>query len=194
MKSWGEDKGDDILCVDYPLTSDSIVLEIGGYVGVWASKIISRYDPHMFIFEPISEYHSCLLKKFSSNPKVQIKKFGISTQNTMVDIYKNNDGSSLHAKVGTKEYVQLRNIEDILLEVGHEIIDLVQINIEGEEYPLLEYMIDRGLISKFRFIQVQFHTLGDDFEERRLSIQSKLSLTHQLRYNYPFIWESWQAK
>lgn len=194
MKSWGEDKGDDTLGVDYPLTSDSIVFEIGGYVGVWASKIISRYDPHLYIFEPISEYYSNLLKKFSSNPKVHVNGFGVSTQNTMVDIYKNNDGSSLHVKTGDIEQVKLRDVEDILFEVGHERIDLIQINIEGEEYSLLEHMIDRGLINKFRFIQVQFHAIGCDYDKRRLDIQSKLSLTHLLRYNYPFIWESWQEK
>lgn len=194
MKSWEEDKGDDTLGIDYPLTSDSIVFEIGGYVGVWASKIISRYDPHLYMFEPISEYYSNLLKKFSSNPKVHVNGFGVSTQNTMVDIYKNNDGSSLHVKTGDIEQVKLRDVEDILFEVGHERIDLIQINIEGEEYSLLEHMIDRGLIIKFRFIQVQFHVIGEDYEKRRLNIQSKLSLTHQLRYNYPFIWESWQIK
>lgn len=154
MKNWGKDNGDNTLSVEYPITSDSIVLEIGGYVGVWASKIISRYDPHLFIFEPISEYHLSLLKKFSNNSKVHVKGFGISTRNTMMDIYKDNDGSSLHVKKGVIEQVKLRDIEDVLLEIGHDKIDLVQINIEGEEYSLLEHMINRGLINKFRFIQV----------------------------------------
>ena len=51
--------------------------------------------------------------------------------------------------------VELWSIEKLLELTGD--IDLIQINIEGEEYPLLEYMIKNDLIYKFKRLMIEFH-------------------------------------
>ena len=63
---WRNDNGDQTHNLNYPLNSDSIVIDLGGFKGVWASQIIDLYNPNVYIIEPINEFYSCLVKKFLS--------------------------------------------------------------------------------------------------------------------------------
>lgn len=46
---------------DWPLTQDSIVLEIGAYKGRWASEMCKRYNPKLYAFEPqLWAYNECV--------------------------------------------------------------------------------------------------------------------------------------
>jgi hypothetical protein len=53
---WYEIYGDYTLRLDYDLDENSIVFDMGGYVGEWSEKIFAKYDSHIFIFEPVKEY------------------------------------------------------------------------------------------------------------------------------------------
>ena len=71
-------------------------------------------------------------------------------------------------------------------------VDLIQINIEGDEYPLLEYMITNNLLKHFNNIQVQFHLGIEGAEERRdLIRKSFIDNGFKVKFDYPFVWESW---
>ena len=39
VKQWKRDRGDERLRMNYPLTADSVVLDVGGYVGDFASEV-----------------------------------------------------------------------------------------------------------------------------------------------------------
>jgi DNA-binding ferritin-like protein (Dps family) len=58
------------------------------------------------------------------------------------------------------------------------------------EYELLERVIECGLQSQLKNIQVQFHKIGDDYEERYEKIRAELLKTHHLTYDYPFVWQN----
>ena len=86
-------------------------------------------------------------------------------------------------------------MDNILNEWNLTDVDLLQINIEGEEYPLLEYMLKHDLVKYFKNIQIQFHYIGmsGDVIDRREKIQQGLvdnGFTQS--YNYEFVWESWK--
>ena len=36
QEKWEKDKGDEIIIIDYPLDSNSQVIELGGFTGVWS--------------------------------------------------------------------------------------------------------------------------------------------------------------
>ena len=76
---WIVDQGDNILGVDYPLTKDSWVLELGGYQGWWSNKIASKYDCNIIIVEPIPEYFEKLSLMFQDNNKVNLINNAISS-------------------------------------------------------------------------------------------------------------------
>ncbi len=43
-KKWNKGDGDNTHILDYPLTENSIVLELGGYEGLWTENIVRRYN------------------------------------------------------------------------------------------------------------------------------------------------------
>lgn len=73
-------------------------------------------------------------------------------------------------------------------------IDLVKIDIEGGEYDVLPQLIETGLISRIRFLQIQFHRFVDGAVQKRENLREHLRKTHTESWCYPFIWESWEAK
>ena len=42
-KKWFKDEGDTLLRLNYPLTSDSVVFDLGGYQGDFAADIFKKY-------------------------------------------------------------------------------------------------------------------------------------------------------
>ena len=54
-------------------------------------------------------------------------------------------------------------------------------------------MFDKNILNNIKNIQIQFHEGIDNFIERRISIQEKLSLCGFINnFDYPFVWESWK--
>jgi len=103
------------------------------------------------------------------------------------------DATSSYLNSSYKVTVKCLPLEHFLDKHNIERIDLIQINVEGEEYPLLENWIESGLINKIKFLQVQYHKFGEDYESKRTNIQEGLKkLGFTLRYEYPFVWESWE--
>jgi FkbM family methyltransferase len=191
---WFKDKGDTTLRLNYPLTEQSIVFDVGGYRGDWADKIIKLYNPFIYIFEPVPEYYSLLVNRFYNNPKVKIYQFGLSNENKTENIGVLDDASSIYKQSDTNLLIDLRDVKYFLKEEKVEFINLIKINIEGGEYPLLNRMIEAEVIPKVQDIQVQFHNFYPDAEFRRENIRHSLSKTHFLTYEYPFIWENCSIK
>lgn len=73
-------------------------------------------------------------------------------------------------------------------------IHLITINIEVDEYELLNRLIEFDLIKEIDNIQVQFHNLSKKSQSEMDKIQSKLEKTYQLTFQYKFVWENWTRK
>ena len=54
VNKWYADGGDYELRFDYDLDDESVVLDVGGYQGQWASDLFSRYRCRIYVFEPVS--------------------------------------------------------------------------------------------------------------------------------------------
>ena len=90
--------------------------------------------------------------------------------------------------------VQFKDIVEFLNENKINKIDLMEMNIEGAEYDLLDYMIKSDIHKKIRNIQIQFHKNVKGYKQRRESIREELKKTHQLIYDFDFIMENWRIK
>lgn len=74
-------------------------------------------------------------------------------------------------------------------------VDLLQMNIEGDEYDVLEEMMESGSIERVNILQVQYHNGIKNDIERRDKIQKKLiELGYNKKYDYPFVWEAWEKR
>jgi asparagine synthetase B (glutamine-hydrolysing) len=98
----------------------------------------------------------------------------------------------LYYYLDSEKIIFSSEFETILNNFELEFVDLIQINIEGDEYDLLEHMIKTGSINKFKNIQIQFHLgIKNDFE-RRNKIKEGLQINGFInKFDYQFVWESW---
>lgn len=193
---WFQDKGDETHILNYDLNEHSIVMDLGGYTGVWIEGVINKFNCNSYVIEPIGEFYDVMVEKFKDNDKVNLRKVGVGNENTTGSIFLHGDETTTHTKSGGEEVsVEFRTMDNVLNKWGLTDVDLLQINIEGEEYPLLEYMIEHDLLKHFKNIQIQFHYIGmeGDVITRRENIQEglrKKGFTQS--YNYEFVWESWK--
>jgi CDP-paratose 2-epimerase len=192
----------------YPLLSSSLVLDVGGYRGAWTASILEKYNPRVYVFEPVGEFYEACVKRFEGRPNVTVYGFGLSDTNRDTVFSKQGQNTSEYRGGEnqeqlpedrvygrpTPESVHLRDIDEICRENGFSEIDLISINAEGGEYDLLRRMIETGLVSHCKNIQIQFHRFHPDAERLRNEIRTELAKTHVESFDYPFVWESWARK
>jgi FkbM family methyltransferase len=189
---WFNDRGDYTHNITYDLNENSIIMDLGGYTGVWVQQMIEKYNPNVYILEPVPSFYDGMVSKFKNNPKVRLLNAGVGIEDREGIIYMNGDGSSSNLTNGDNINVKFNTLETILNNFGLEYVDLIQINIEGDEYSLLENMILTGLINKFKNIQIQFHLGIENDVERREKIRNNLlDNGFKIKFDYPFFWEAW---
>ncbi len=191
---WFRDNGDKRLRLNYDLDENSLVFDVGGYEGQWASDIFSKYCCTIHVFEPVTEFADKIERRFSKNSKILVHKFGLSNHSKKGSILLAQDGSSLFRQGKEMVEVALVGAEDFMRESSIQNIDLMKINIEGGEYDLLDHLLNCGFIRKITNIQVQFHDFVPNAEQRMRRIQQRLQETHSLTYQYLFVWENWRLK
>lgn len=196
---WYKARDEQLLRVKYPLNSNSLVLDIGAYKGVWAKEINKLYGCQVICFEPVSGIFKQLQENIGENKDIVAYNIAISDKNGAEEIYLNKDASSLYEKGSSSETVETKTLKTAMLDYHISCADLVKMNIEGSEYSVLENMIAtkaEGMeaFGYFKHIQIQFHRNVPDYEARRQFIQNELAKTHKKDYDYEFIWESWSRK
>lgn len=192
VNKWFADRGDYTHNITYNLNEDSIIMDLGGYTGIWAQQMIEKYNPYLYILEPVPNFYNGMVSKFLNNSKVKLLNVGISNEDKDGVIFMNGDATSSNLINGESINVKFNTIETILKKFKLESVDLIQINIEGDEYLLLENMLKTGSINKFKNIQIQFHLGIENDIERRRNIQKGLSEnSFKIKFEYPFVWESW---
>lgn len=187
---WRDDDAES-LRFEYPLTEDSVVFDVGGYQGDWAHEIAEKYNPYIYIFEPVLQFCSAIRKRFSDNSKVRTFSFGLLDKMKAETMSVDGDCSSLYAGNGNKAMATFMPLTNFLTALCRKHVDLIKINIEGAEYPLLRHMINTGIITMFENILIQFHVFYPDAEQIRREIRESLEKTHFPTFDYPFVWESW---
>jgi len=181
------------------IDSDGVVLDAGAYTGDWAQTIADRYNPTIHAFEPDPRNYKHLEKKALANPRLLPYEFGLGERNERVRMTLEFLGSSMFSngvhnpEVPTAE-VAIRDIADVWQELALDRVQLMKINIEGAEFPLLERMIESDLLRKVDCYLIQFHEWHPGAYHRRRNIRKALSSTHELAWDYHFVWEKWTRK
>lgn len=193
VQPWFAVNGDHTLRLNYDLNSNSIVFDVGGYKGEFATDILCKYDANIYVFEPIMDFFEIIKNKFSQNKKINVFNFGLAGKNSDLQISLFDNSSSVYLKSERTETIKLKSIIEFLNTHDINEVDLIKINIEGGEYELLESLLSNNFIKIFKNIQVQFHDfLIENANERMTEIQKNLAKTHKLTYQYEFVWENWE--
>lgn len=164
LKKW-QDEDLEHLRYEYDLKPSDFVIDIGSYRQEWADEIRKK---------------GCKVECFEA-----LDNRAAWTFDGELDFGGAYYYSSMFAEEKPYKY-RCVDIAPYLKNVA-----LLKINIEGGEYGLLWYIIEKGLINEIDNLQVQFHVMeGSDqmYEELR----ELLSKTHSLTWRYPFCWENWK--
>ena len=192
LDKWFKADGDSSHRLNYDLNENSIVMDLGGYLGEWSQKIYRLYGCNIFIFEPVKKHYNFLKIKFSGYQKINVFNFALSHQDGFVGIAHSGAESSIYSTKCKNEIIRTVKFADFITNLNFSSIDLIKINIEGSEYDLLDHILSEKIECKLKNIQVQFHKMFRDSELRRDQIRAKLSKTHRLTYDYTFVWENWE--
>jgi FkbM family methyltransferase len=175
----------------------SVVIDVGAYTGAWAQHMVDRYDPTIYAFEPNPESFAVLQEKATNNPKLKPMPYGLGSEDMSVEFTANGLGSSMYEEREKNANVprirvEIAAIDRIWKELELGQVDLMKINIEGAEFPLLDKMIEENLLSCVHCFLIQFHEWHPGAHWKRWRIRKELRKTHRLVWDFHFIWEKWE--
>ncbi|XP_050394601.2 uncharacterized protein LOC126812307 isoform X2 [Patella vulgata] len=185
--------------------NDSVMIEVGGYKGVDAERLISKgMHPKYIALEPVPMFYELLQKKFQSDKQFLILNFGLGRNDRTLTIPIQTDATSLFRQnkisMGTATTnITIRKATTFFdeIKVKDKNVDLLHINCEGCEFELLEDLISTGYIRYFNHVQFQFHMHLPYIEKeacRYCQIMKLLGRTHKPMFQYRHTWQAWEIK
>lgn len=178
--------------IDWPLTSQSTVVEAGGYCGRWALQIAERYHPRLFVFEPQPwAFNVC---QTALGDAGHVLNYGLGDMSGMLAMRRwETDGASFVRPEGQGSGM-LREIGGAFKDLGIAHVDLMLMNIESYEYILLPHMLDLGILPDR--LLVQFHPWNDAFDEYGMAlarIHERLeALGYRIVWTYGIMLTAWE--
>lgn len=206
IKEWFAAKGDDTYIFNHNIDKNSIVVDLGAYTGVWASRLNKYIQCKIYLLEPVEQFYKVLENKFNNNQNINYHQVGIGTEDKILFLSsdkikqdatritysdKNNNSNSTNGS----NKIQIITLDNMMNYWDIKHIDLLQINIEGAEYDILENWLKTGIINKIKILQIQFHNFPEieNHVSRRKNIQLGLQKNgYKLKYCFQWVWEAWE--
>lgn len=176
--------------IDWPhLTSDSVVVEVGGYKGRWALQMANLYSPRLYVFEPQPWAWEVCCEVLLDRARVMEYALGVASVQMCMGEWE-TDGCSF-LKEGTRP-AWMQEITSAYRLCGIDHVDVMMMNIEGYEYRLLPYMIEKDILPDI--LIVQWHTFADPHGFMFSSIISAIELTHDRVWDYYPTLVAWRRR
>lgn len=169
--------------VEWSLTPDAVVVEVGGYKGRWALQIAERYQPRLYVFEPQPWAVATCMRVLGKRAHIFGCALGDKDDRCAMGEWE-TDGCSL-VKPGEHQ-VFMREIGQLFKAYDLSHIDLMLINIEGYEYTLIPHMLDRGIIPQR--LMVQMHSFAGD----SAALRTTLATHYRLLWDYGDVLSAWE--
>jgi FkbM family methyltransferase len=171
---------------------DGLVLDFGGYIGEFTSKL-SKLNPNMsfLIFEPVPNFYNKCLKRFNKKQNISVLPYGVTSDGRNIDLA--IDGPRTRtSQSGENQIFATKSITEILGNLDQ--VELMKMNIEGLEYECLLSIIHSGSIKKINYLLVQFHNFHFEDENNYAEITRLISKDFNRIFSYKWKWELWQIK
>ena len=191
---WNRDNGNETRILNYPLNENSWIIELGGFEGWFTEKAYNKFNCNILSIEPV--FCDALNNKFQNVEKVKIECLGISDEKKVISLFIDGDATTQYSQISnyTKE-ITCQPLEYFLEKYNIEKIDLIQVNIEGEEYPLLEKWITSDVLNRIHFLQIQYHDFVPDYRSRKEKIEKGLiERGFENVWDYDVVFTSWKNK
>lgn len=179
--------------LEWPLTSESVVVEVGGYKGRWAYQIAERYNPRLYVFEP-QDWAAAVCRGVLEGYNAQVFNYGLSAHAFHFQMQGwGTDGCRVvDVEDPAARWAEFHFLDWVFTSLELHHVDLMLMNIEGYEYTLLPYMLDNKILPD-RLI-VQFHTFADPDGTKLKNIRRRLSKHYTVAWDYGPTLIAWQRK
>jgi len=172
---------------------DGCVVVAGAYEGRYMSYLLELFPTaYLFGYEPQKAKFDMLNERIGKNPRVVLYDRGLGTAGRMTFLGNGGtDGASVASSAG--KCVPAR-INDAVWEFGaYKNIDLLLLNIEGSEWPLIPYLLDELMHHRIRSMAIQFHPKYVSQERADQVIEYLLEYYARPYWDYPS-WTYWQRR
>ena len=101
-------------------------------------------------------------QRFADDPRVSVLDYGLGACDEQLFLSTADDASSFFRNHDTNGSVaaQIHDVLSVWQELDLEHVDLIKVNIEGGEYPLLRRLIETNLIVRLAIFRCNFMTLS----------------------------------
>ena len=186
------DGHDQILLSSLRISSTSVVVDCGGYIGEFASKVSAKANCEIHIFEPVPAFVEVLKDRFRENNRVKIHAYALGSESRELRLILGGEATSEFLSGQSVNCVMKSIDRTPIVDIPH--IDLFAVNIEGGEYELIPALFEAHILPKVSHILVQFHRSGPNYAVRRQECRELLKLTHIQEWCYDYVWESWRLR
>ncbi len=143
---------------------DSVVYSFGiGEDASWDLGLIAARDCTVHGFDPTPKSLEWV-KNNISEPRMIIHSLALSHENGFIDLWlpANPDHVSASCRPSrnhsdVKLRVAAKTVTAIMGELGHDHVDILKMDIEGAEYPVIEGIIQDGSIARIGALLIEFH-------------------------------------
>lgn len=160
--------------IEWPLTQDSIVVDVGGYIGRWALQIAERYSPRLYVFEP--QPWAADVCRAVLGERATVEGYGLGIRNANETMHRwETDGCSFvyFYTTGPQHTGEMREIGGVFHDLQITHVDLMMMNIEGYEYSLIPHMLDHGILPDR--LMTQFHNFADHSGNQLAQIHERMA-------------------
>ena len=157
------------------------IVDIGANVGASTIYFAMNYpQARILAFEPFPESYELLARNIQNMPNIIAFDYGLFDQDKQADLHlglqdslQGSIGACAEVSADKKVTVSLRDAKTVFVEQNVEEIDILILDTEGCELPILRSIAD--LFSRVGVFYVEFHHEAD-----RLEIDRMLRPTHLL--------------
>jgi len=181
----------DKLAVEWPgLGTESIVVEIGGYHGLWSFRMAERYNPRLFIFEP-QPWCCQVIEEVMKGYNFKLYPYALGSKVGDFPVFEyETDGCTFDDREDRgwgKRNLHMENIWKVFEKEGLEHIDILNMNAEGWEFVLIPYMF------KHKIFPDVFMFQGHD-ESREDALRELIKVHYYSLWDWGTALSAWKKK
>lgn len=159
------------------LANEPIIFDVGANVGSWTKEALDIFNnPKCYLFEPSSILTSRLQERYSENSNIKYFAIGLSDKEGELKLYNSGDSTATSFPLEDElsyEFIKVNTINNICKQEGINEISYLKIDVEGNEYNILNGCIEMIQSNKIKFIQFEF---GANTIESRIFLKDFYSI------------------